>query len=542
LSFVSRTPCPCTSAPTHCRRFERLLPGRFLPWALLGILLTAPLSAATLRLASFNVERGFGAPGTASFDQAAAVIARVSPDIIALVEPQGGSDAVNFTNMAQTLGYPYAVLSGSSALDTTLRTGFFSRYPVVSTNWVQSPTGAVEMTRQNLAVKIDVPGTPKDPLLVVIHPKCCSDSSADSFRRAIELRRTREFVLANTIPALDNVFVVGDYNLVGADNVVFNALPTTGLPASYRLGSDVTFPVTYRTNPAFYFAGTGLEPVPMAQVNGATKTYTTRGSSSSVLDYIVASAPVRARGYQTEIYNSAIDVSGSGLAKSGPVPATNASSLASDHFLLFGDFDLGGPEPAPVISWPVASALAAGRPLAESVLSGGAGGIPGLFAFAAPATVPPAGTADFAVVFAPSNTTDYLAVTNLVSVTVIPGSGGASFAQWSGGSLPTPDLLRGYAFGGASSPAAMGGIASVATLKTNVFSITAIVRTNDPKLTVVGRATDDLSLGPWSTNGVTKTNAVDQSGVPSGNQRQIFSIDRGTNTRLNLRLDAILQP
>jgi hypothetical protein len=88
----------------------------------------------------------------------------------------------------------------------------------------------------------------------------------------------------------------------------------------------------------------------------------------------------------------------------------------------------------------------------------------------------------------------------------------------------------------------MGGIASVATLKTNVFSLTAIVRTNDPKLTVVGRATDDLSLGPWSTNGVTKTNAVDQSGVPSGNQRQIFSIERGTNNRLNLRLDAVLQP
>jgi trimeric autotransporter adhesin len=79
-------------------------------------------------------------------------------------------------------------------------------------------------------------------------------------------------------------------------------------------------------------------------------------------------------------------------------------------------------------------------------------------------------------------------------------------------------------------------------LTSSNLSITAIVRTNDPDLTVFGQATTDLSLGPWSTNGVTKTNAVDQSGVPSGTARQIFSTERGTNSRLFLRLNTALLP
>jgi len=57
----------------------------------------------------------------------------------------------------------------------------------------------------------------------------------------------------------------------------------------------------------------------------------------------------------------------------------------------------------------------------------------------------------------------------------------------------------------------------------------------------MGRTTTDPSLSPWSTNGVTKTVPLDQSDVPSGTERQIFSIPR-TNPSQFLRLDAILQP
>jgi hypothetical protein len=277
----------------------------------------------------------------------------------------------------------------------------------------------------------------------------------------------------------------------------------------------------------------------MAQVNGATKTWTTRSGSSSVLDYILASAPVRARGYRTEIYSSTLDAGTNGLPKPGLRPATNASSLASDHFLLFGDFDLGGPDPAPVVSWPVASSIAAGQSLGEAVLSGGAAAIPGTFAFATPAFVPPAGTSAWDVVFTPQDQLDYTPLTNQVFVTVLPGQASSLFQQWAGGAEDAS--LAAYAIGGASSATANDGIPSGTSLG-DVLSITAIVRTNDPGLSVTARAAEDAILGPWSTNGVSRTVSTNQAGVPSGTERQIFSIDRGTNNRLFLRLDAILQP
>jgi endonuclease/exonuclease/phosphatase family metal-dependent hydrolase len=498
-----------------------------------------------VRLASFNILQGFEAPGTDSFEQAAAVMARVDADILGLVEARSGTNEANYLQqMGARLGYPHVVLSGTTPLDTTLKTAFFSRFPVVMTNWVKSPDGANEMTRQNLAVKIDVPGTPNDPLVVVVHPKCCSSSSGlESFRRAIELRRVRELVAANSIPALDNVFIIGDFNLVGTDNVTFTELPT-GLPGSYRLGSDVAFPVTYRTNPAFYFTGLGLEQVAMAQLNGATKTYSTRTSSSSVLDYIMASAPVRSRPFRTEIYNSALDVEGAGLPKAGPIPATNASSLASDHYLLFGDFDLGPPPPAAVLEWPSAGSLIEGQSLSASVLTGGVAAVAGGFSFALPDFVPPRGDGTYAVVFNPNDAENYGAVTNQISVSVTsvePGS--ASFTAWLDGQSSSPELLVLYAIGGASGPTATNGIAKSNAVTSSNLSITAIVRTNDPNLSVFGQSIVNLGVGIWTNNDVSRiTNGVDQTGVPDGNQRQIFSTPLGIDGKKFLRLRVDLAP
>lgn len=520
---------------------HRLSPARFVVFLWFAFLVgqASLCKAVPLRLASFNVEQGFEEPGTTSFDQAKAIIARVSPDVLAVVEAQSGSDTNNFFLIAEQLGYPHAAISGSTTLDTTLRTGVFSRYPILSTNAVRSPEGAVEMTRQNIVVKIDVPGTPNDPLIVVMHPKCCgSGLGQESFRRAIEMRRARETVEASSIPAIDNVFVVGDFNLVGTD-VSFSSLPS-GLPGRYKLDTNVVFPVIYRTNPAYYFAGTGIEQVPMAQVNGQTKTWTTRSSSSSVLDYIMASAPVRARGFQTEIYSSVLDTAGGGLPKPGPIPATNASSLAADHFFLFGDFELGGPEPAPVISWPVAAPIVGGQALGEAHLSGGAAAIPGVFAFASPEEIPPAGTIEREVVFTPEDTLDYTAVSQAVRVTVLHAVG-AGFAAWSGGESPTETLLASYAIGGASSPSAHDGISAVTELAGEDLRITALVRTDDPDLEVRGETIGSFGEG-WTEEGVSvrgEAEGVYQGGVAAGFERRIYAVPR-SGTQRYLRLRAVL--
>ncbi len=67
---------------------------------------------------------------------------------------------------------------------------------------------------------------------------------------------------------------------------------------------------------------------------------------------------------------------------------------------------------------PTATGIIYGQTLASSTLSGGAGSVGGTFAWSAPATIPPAGTASYSVTFTPTDTTDYNTTTGLVSVTV----------------------------------------------------------------------------------------------------------------------------
>jgi hypothetical protein len=280
--------------------------------------------------------------------------------------------------------------------------------------------------------------------------------------------------------------------------------------------------------------------VSMTQLNGSTKTWSTRTSSSSVLDYIMASAPVRSRPFRTEIYNSVLDVEGAGLPKAGPIPVTNASSLASDHYLLFGDFDLGPPPPAPVLEWPSAGSLIEGQSLSASVLTGGVAAVAGGFSFALPDFVPPKGDGTYAVVFNPNDAENYGAVTNQISVSVTSvGPGSASFTAWLDGRSSSPELLALYAIGGASSPTATNGIAMSNAVTLSNLSITAIVRTNDPNLTVVGQAVTDLTTGPWSTNNVTMEPG-DQTGVGQGLQRQIWSTPRNSDSKKFLRLQSVL--
>lgn len=530
-------------APIRIRLAPRL-PTPFCGLCLLVVLcLVESLSASSFRLATYNIEQGVGAPGTDSFDKAVAVIARVDPDVVALVEARGASDQTNFFKMAETLGYPHAVLSPVSVLDTGLRTGVFSRYPVVFTGTIRSPEGAEEMTRQNLAVKIDVPGTPNDPYVIIVHYKCCWDGPKDGFRRAVEARRTREFIQGNTIPALDNIFLVGDFNLVGTDGTVYSS-PPSELPSKYVLGGDVEFPLTYSTNVDSYFSDLGVEKLVATQVNGQTKTWSTRSNSNSVLDYILASAPLRNRPHQTEIYNSAIDQSGVGLPKSGPVPATNASSLASDHFLLFGDFDLGPPPPAPVLEWPTAAPITAGERLADSILSGGVAVVPGQFSFADPDFEPAEGGDFHEVVFTPDDAENFGPATALVSVEVVPAGGdaGMTFAQWSGGAGSADELLLQYAIGGAAGPSDGPWVAPEVTRSNGALSITAVVRTNDPALVVTGEVRDRFDGGQWSAGGVANSASEDQAGVPEGCERRMFSAGTGTNTMLFLRLRATLAP
>jgi hypothetical protein len=98
----------------------------------------------------------------------------------------------------------------------------------------------------------------------------------------------------------------------------------------------------------------------------------------------------------------------------------------------------------------------------------------------------------------------------------------------SGSGLTTisQELLLKYAIGGASSPTGSSE-ATVTVLDSNKLLMTAVVRTNDPSLSVIGEVGVDLSN--WSSSGVSMVPSVSQVGVPEGYERRIYSVDRANS-------------
>jgi hypothetical protein len=98
----------------------------------------------------------------------------------------------------------------------------------------------------------------------------------------------------------------------------------------------------------------------------------------------------------------------------------------------------------------------------------------------------------------------------------------------------TSELLLKYAIGGASS-ATGSSENTVMVMDNNKLTLTAVVRTNDPSLNVVGEA--GVNLSNWNTNGVSNVPSASQASVPEGCERRIYSVDRASSpSRQFLRL------
>ena len=306
------------------------------------ILSSLLLPAAELRVATMNVFLGIEAPGTVSHDALAAVLGRIDADVVALQEVRTNDRSGNPSNLnrlASSLGYSHLFVPGGPAFDTGSGVILMSKFPFLSTHSIISPSGAKDLTRIHAAAVVDVPGTASDPTIITLHLKCCFMPD-DPFRRAVEMERVKIFLDNEGLDGSDNIIVLGDYNLLGSP-ITFNSLPS-GLPSTYSLGSDISFPVQYYMNPVSYFTSYPLlNPLPLQQ-NGL-KDATFRGGS--VLDYILISQALANRAPVLEVFNSELEARFPGLPKSGSPLASGVSQDASDHFLVFGDFDLESADP-----------------------------------------------------------------------------------------------------------------------------------------------------------------------------------------------------
>lgn len=320
--------------------------------AFLCFVLSSFSRAVELRIATFNIGAHFttssggvyypdyslGAPGTADHDSVRDVLDRIDADVVALQEIHGADISANHVNaLASSLGYPYVFIApASNTFDTTLRVGFLSRFPFLTQTSITSPTGAKEMNRLIPVVTVDVPGTTRDPVLVAAHLKSGSAAS-DLFQRTVEMRRLTGFLSAQGLNAADNFVIMGDFNLSDNDRV-FTALPGSGMPGSFILGTDIGLPISYFTNPLNYFSSPAVTRILPRQLDNSTVTFP---SSGSTIDLLLVSPTLGARPLRSEIYNSTLDVSNdTGLPKWGAPLASGTSAAASDHYPLFADLEL----------------------------------------------------------------------------------------------------------------------------------------------------------------------------------------------------------
>jgi len=141
------------------------------------------------------------------------------------------------------------------------------------------------------------------------------------------------------------------------------------------------------------------------------------------------------------------------------------------------------------------------------------------------------------VIRATSEETDmFSSASSNQTITIMPPVSGIS--NWLLGQPTNSANVGKYAIGGATNVNATSEV-PVFSVDANRLSLSAVVRTNDTNLAVFGEA--GSSLTNWNTNVVSRSIATNQSNIPAGCQRQVFSVDRTNSpSRQFLRLKATL--
>jgi len=316
------------------------------------------LEARTVRVATFNIENGPGAPGTADYEATKAVLVRLDADVVGFQEILSSSEQ-NWRALAADTGYAHMAFGrDGTSMSGNQRLGYFSRFPITSEAAITSPSGADELTRRPLRVVIAVPGAAKPLVVWNMHHKADDPTPANTpgnqFRRAIEAHRIAQDINAyrSANPDHDEFVMLGDLNedIFQASNqaVEFQSIPSL-TSSSYRLGSDIVFPVAYRAFPddRYGSAGGGLQRLDLRQQNGTSRS--TRPVSGRTLDYLLVSTALRDSPLGSpkgEIYHSQWDATFSGLPKNGAPLPQDTSLAASDHLPVFADVEMDDAAPS----------------------------------------------------------------------------------------------------------------------------------------------------------------------------------------------------
>ncbi len=351
-----------------------------IPELLLVLLLFPVLSrAVTLRVATYNVET-IGAQGTAQYNNLKSVINRVCADIVLIQELNNTSDITNLSDLAADTGYAYhehADISGTMSGD--LRNACMSHYQILSfESWssveISGDSNANDITRDIFQCRISLPES-EHLGVITVHLKSRSQYPEptpypDRFRRQIEVIRLCDVIDEyQTDYPQDMLIVTGDWNENYNDGPFgsnsWSSVPS-GMPPSYQLGSDISFPVVYEPFQCVMDKGLTMCDATWEDTTGS---YGTR-TSNRRLDYIFYSTNDFSL-LEDEVYKSdrdnGIDDSppGNFMTLCGTPLPSSTSEDASDHYTVLADLEYN-PEPTP-------TALPGGALLITEVLANPSG-------------------------------------------------------------------------------------------------------------------------------------------------------------------------
>lgn len=297
-----------------------------------------------IRIATFNVE-SVGEEGGDSFEALVDTLMRIDADVVCLQEVQEWETTRLFA-LGTAAGYPDVIQAnpppaiGGEHTNACLGRVDLRIQGSYGGSDLSSDAQANDVGRDILVVQANLaaPGEPPCRLgLVALHLKSGQDS-LDWFRRQIEVERVAQAIaLYRAEFPGDAMAIVGDLNENIGDpalGTVFNSAPT-GLPDSYHLGSDISFPLTYE--PFVRLSGLGFTIADATQEDsGAHETW----ADLVRLDYVmVAEAELVA----DEVYNACRDngvddpPKGDFMTKAGEPLTCGVSEDASDHFPVMAD-------------------------------------------------------------------------------------------------------------------------------------------------------------------------------------------------------------
>lgn len=283
------------------------------------------------RVLTWNVTNGLGEVSSSEFQEVQRVLLRIEADIVALQEVLR-SEEESLSLLSERLGLPYMHVTNTGSFDSSNALVVLSRFPILYEKTVTSPIGARDLTRDQALIEIDLPDTDQPLLLMNLHLKCCG-LDPDLFRRAVELKRAAT-ALEAAMGEDSLAVVLGDLNLIAAERTFVS--PPSSLPGSFRLGSDISLPLTHFRTPEPFF-----ETLEMSVLEASHQDRNRRNTfvfGNSVLDFILASPALRERRrIRTEVFRIERDARGLGLPKSGRPLRASELVRSYDHYPVYAD-------------------------------------------------------------------------------------------------------------------------------------------------------------------------------------------------------------